>query len=107
MLNDYLARFSLAPPPGTRPDPPPPARPRPRTTPSLELGLVVESLSHHGLAHDLPVGSELDTLPTLLSRRPEDLALQPSEGGLLFVAQALLDRIQIGAPESRSKAGIA
>ena len=73
--------------------------PKPRQHPScrrgLELGPVVEPLRHHGLADGLPVRSELDPLPTLLAGRPEDLALQPGEGGLLLVAQALLHSIQV------------
>ena len=61
----------------------------------LELGPVVEPLRHHDLADDLPVRSELHPLPTLLAGWPEDLALQPGEGGLLLVAQALLHCIQV------------
>ena len=61
----------------------------------LELGPVVEPLRHHDLADDLPVRSELHPLPTLLAGGPEDLALQPGEGGLLLVAQALLHCIQV------------
>ena len=78
-------------------------RTSPQTTPAsyyscrrgLELGPVVEPLRHHDLADDLPVRSELDPLPTLLAGGPEDLALQPGEGGLLLVAQALLHCIQV------------
>ena len=78
-------------------------RTSPQTTPAsyyscrrgLELGPVVEPLRHHDLADDLPVRSELHPLPTLLAGGPEDLALQPGEGGLLLVAQALLHCIQV------------
>ena len=81
--------------PQLHPAPPPKPRQHPSCRRGLELGPVVEPLRHHDLADDLPVRSELDPLPTLLAGGPEDLALQPGEGGLLLVAQALLHCIQV------------
>ena len=81
--------------PQLHPAPPPKPRQHPSYRRGLELGPVVEPLRHHDLADDLPVRSELDPLPTLLAGRPEDLAPQPGEGGLLLVAQALLHCIQV------------